>query len=172
MNICRRWRQTALLRYQGKNSVIRTDTDQINQPRIARDSQQLKNATHRQKSTGLHSHQQQHRKWCSLLDWPARRGVVLAFLCWLFIPGLLLLACEIAVASLPSGLQSHLRFLVPVLAFLLWGGMTVWYAAAFFLKPVRLSNLSTEDVTVTIKNKIAFQRIQGVNSNRDPKKMK
>ena len=114
----------------------------------------------------------QHRKWCSLLDWPARRGVVLAFLCWLFIPGLLLLACEIAVASLPSGLQSHLRFLVPVLAFLLWGGMTVWYAAAFFLKPVRLSNLSTEDVTVTIKNKIAFQRIQGVNSNRDPKKMK
>src|ERR1700722_17924662 len=31
-------------RYQGKNSVIRTDTDVINQPRIARDSQQLKTA--------------------------------------------------------------------------------------------------------------------------------
>ena len=42
--ICRRWRQTALLRYQGKNSVIRTDTDEINQPRIARDNQQPKNA--------------------------------------------------------------------------------------------------------------------------------
>jgi hypothetical protein len=42
--ICRRWRQTALLQYPGKNSVIRTDTDQINQPRIARDNQQQKNA--------------------------------------------------------------------------------------------------------------------------------
>jgi len=43
--ICRRWRQIALLRYQGKNPVIRTDTDEINQPQIARDNQQLKTAS-------------------------------------------------------------------------------------------------------------------------------
>ena len=41
---CRRWRQTALLRHQGKSSVIRTGTDKINQPRIARDNPQDKTA--------------------------------------------------------------------------------------------------------------------------------
>jgi hypothetical protein len=107
----------------------------------------------------------QHRKWCNLLDWPARRGIILAFLCWLFAPGLLLLAGEIGIASLPSDLPNHLRFLVPILAILLWGGMTVWYTGALFLKPVRLSNLSSKHVTVTIKNKIVFQHIQGLNSN-------
>jgi hypothetical protein len=95
----------------------------------------------------------QHRKWCNLLDWPARRGIVLALLCWIVIPACLWLTCEIAIGFLPQTLQNLWRLLGPeMLAILLWGGMTFWYAAAFFLKPVRLSNLSRRNVTVTIKS--------------------
>jgi hypothetical protein len=66
-----------------------------------------------------------------------------------------------AIAFLPNITVLARRALALTLAISLWGGMTFWYFAAFFLKPVRLSNLSRTHITVTIRNKIAFLHIQG-----------
>jgi hypothetical protein len=105
-----------------------------------------------------------HRRMCNLLDWPARRGPIVSFVCWLVLPAIVWLACLIGVIVLLPNLAPLIRQVLGVsLAITLWGGMTFWYVAAIFLKPVRLSKLSSTHVTVTIRNKIAFLYIEGRN---------
>jgi hypothetical protein len=109
-----------------------------------------------------------HRRICNLLDWPSRRGPFVSFLCWLFLPAVIWLACFIGVIAFLPDIAVPRQMLAATLAILLWGGMTLWYAAAFFLKPVRLSKLHRTHITVTIRNKIAFLHIQHANSDQHP----
>jgi len=102
-----------------------------------------------------------HRRMCNLLDWPARRGAIVSCLCWLLLPAVIWLTCILGVMAFTSIVPVPARqLLAATLAILLWGGMTLWYLAALFLKPVRLSKLSRTHITVTIRNKIAFLHIQ------------
>jgi hypothetical protein len=110
-----------------------------------------------------------HRRMCNLLDWPSRRGAIVSLVCWLLLPAVIWLACVIGlIAFLPTLPVLTRQVLAMSLAILLWGGMTFWYAAAFFLKPVRLSKLRRTQITVTIRNKIAFMHIQRVDSDQQP----
>jgi hypothetical protein len=104
-----------------------------------------------------------HRMMCNLLDWPSRRGAIVSLVCWLLLPAVIWLACLIGlIAFLPNLAVLQRQVLAVSLAISLWGGMTAWYAAAFFLKPVRLSKLCRTHITLTIRNKIAFLHIQSV----------
>jgi hypothetical protein len=105
-----------------------------------------------------------HRRVCNFLDWPARRGPIVAFVCWLLLPAVLWLACVIGVITSHPTLSVFARQALAVcIAIALWGGMTIWYAAAIYFKPVRLSQLSRTHVTVAVRNKIAFLHIEGTN---------
>jgi hypothetical protein len=107
-----------------------------------------------------------HRRMCNFLDWPSRRGAVVSLGCWLLLPAVIWLVCLIGViAFLPNLPVLARQVLTVALAISLWGGMTFWYAAAFFLKPVRLSKLRPTHITVTIRNKIAFLHIQSADLN-------
>jgi hypothetical protein len=105
-----------------------------------------------------------HRRMCNLLDWPARRGPIVSFVCWLLLPAVVWLACIIGVTTFHPGLPILVRQVLGVcLAAALWSGMAFWYAVTIFVMPVRLSKLSRTDVTVTVRNRIAFLHIESAN---------
>jgi hypothetical protein len=84
-----------------------------------------------------------HQRMCNLLDWPARRGPIVAFVGWLVLPAALWLAGVVGVITFHPSLPVVGRQVLAVsLAIALWGSMSFWYIAAVFLKPVRLSKLS------------------------------
>jgi hypothetical protein len=102
-----------------------------------------------------------HRRMCNLLDWPSRRGAIVSLVCWLLLPAVFWLAFLIGVIDFRPNLPVLARQVLAVaLAISLWGSMTFWYSAAYFLKPVKLSKLSRTHITVTIRNKIAFLHVR------------
>ena len=106
-----------------------------------------------------------HRRICGLLDWPARRGTIVSSVCWLLLPAVILLACVIGMTYLLPDLSVLVRqILVASLAIVLWSVMTVWYVAALLLKPVRLSGLRYETITLSIRSPEHFRRFVELNA--------
>lgn len=106
-----------------------------------------------------------HRTLCWLLDFPSRWGFVDAFLYLLFVPGLLWLALSLCVAVLFGVKGDALDPISTTLAALLWGSAIAYYAAAMFVKPVRLSDLHKGKLTISIKNEHYFSQFQSLNAS-------
>jgi hypothetical protein len=104
-----------------------------------------------------------HRRMCSVLDWPARRGSIMSFISWLALPAIFWLVGVVGVIHFLPQLSAVSRQVLGVsLAIAFWGAMTIWYVAAIFVKPVRLSELRPTHITVTVRNKIAFLHIEAM----------
>jgi hypothetical protein len=105
-----------------------------------------------------------HRRICNLLDWPARRGSVVSSVWWLFLPAMIWLVCVIGMTNFLIPLPVLARQVLAVaLAISLWGAMTCWYVAAIFLKPVRLTHLQNEAITLSIRSPEYFRRFVELN---------
>jgi len=108
-----------------------------------------------------------HRKFCSLLDLPAKLGFITAFLSMIFAPTILWISSALLMSWFAAfiGLKgsAFVGSFVTVSGFFFYGSTVLLYLLAATIKPVRLSQSDEKTVTLSVRNEDYFKSLQSLN---------
>jgi hypothetical protein len=108
-----------------------------------------------------------HRIFCSVLDLPAKLGLINALLFMVFSPTILWISSSLLISWLASltGLKgsAFVGSFVSVSGFFFYGSTVLLYLLAATIKPVRLSQADGNAVTLSVRNEDYFKSLQGLN---------